>query len=103
MDRESLDTYLGGLESEELIELNTLLTELQTHPGWPRYVELVEIQREKANYQLTARPMRDVQSYAHAGGYIRGLEHSGRFIIEKVSRTTRAVIEALEKQREDGT
>lgn len=103
MDRESLDTYLGGLESEELIELNTLLTEMQTHPGWSRYLELVAVQREKANNQLTARPMRDVQSYAHAGGYIKGLDHAGRQITDKVAAKTRDVIAALESQREDGT
>ncbi len=93
--RESLDTFLGALESEDLIAKDRALRDLEAHPGWAVLTELVELQAQKATGQLVQRPMPNVQSYAHAAGHIQGLTRF-RDIIEKVHDTTRAVVKSLE-------
>jgi hypothetical protein len=109
MERPSLDAHLGGLESEELIELNALLVDLQRHPAWGRYVELVELIADKAiNMVLLGSKMPStVDAYAlktaDLAGYVRGLTEARSGIITKVDAKTKAVIAALERQREERT
>lgn len=108
MERPSLDAHLGGLESEELIELNALLVDLQRHPAWGRYVELVELVADKATYMVLAGNMpATVDAYAlktaDLAGYVRGLTEARSGIIGKVDAKTRKVIAILEREREERT
>lgn len=102
MEKPSLDTYLGALESEELLTMARQLEELQGHPGWAAYVELLRVQAQKANYQLVeGPPMRGVENYANATGYLKGLTHAGSSIIDKVQRKAASLQAALEREREE--
>ena len=108
MERPSLDAYLGGLESEELIELNALLVDLQRHPAWGRYIELVQLMADKSTFQvLNGKMPITVDAYAlktaDLAGYVRGLTEARSGIITKVDAKTRAVVAALEREREDRT
>lgn len=102
MATESLDSYLGAMESDELASLNDLLAELEGHPGWQAFQKLLAVQVEKSTHQLLLRPLRDVQSYAHAAGHIQGVKQAQTAIIDKVRSKTRDVMAVLEAEREDG-
>jgi hypothetical protein len=102
MRQPSLDEHLGTMESEDLARLVDLLTELEQSPGWQAYDKLLSAHIEKASYQWRVRPMKDVQSYAHAAGHINGLEQARSEIIEKVRRKHAEVQAALQHEREEG-
>lgn len=85
------------MESEDLIQADRALHELEGHPGWATLMELVGYQANGMTHRMVHSPMKDVQTYAHASGQIQGLQQFGR-IIEKVHETTRVVVRELERQ-----
>lgn len=95
MEHPSLDAYLGAMESDELASLNDLLGQLEGHPAWAAYQQLLDVCVDKATHQLLGRPQASVERYAHQAGAILGLKQAGSGIIDKVKAKTAAVLAAL--------
>lgn len=94
---DSVDTYLGRLDSEELERLADRLNELVDHPGWADLLTLVEVYRNKVVTQMVARPMTDAVAYAYPAGQIRGMEDF-LSVVAKVNKTRQTVRQALKRE-----
>lgn len=71
----SLYDFLGDLEEDgELQRVADHLASLREHPGWPLLERMVAVQVEKLQTQFESKPMRDVQTYAHGAGVLKGLK-----------------------------
>ena len=71
----SLYDFLGDLEDEaELQRAADALESLREHPGWEILERMIAVQAEKLQVQFEAKPMRDVQTYAHGAGVLKGLK-----------------------------
>ena len=71
---DSIDRYLGRLESEDLERVVDRLNELAGEPGWADLMTLVEVYRNKVISQLVAIPMKEAVAYAYPAGQIKGME-----------------------------
>jgi hypothetical protein len=72
---DSVATYLGKLDSEELERMADEMQDLVEHPGMEHVRTLIEIQKRKILYQLVhGTPARDAVVPAKAGGVVQGLE-----------------------------
>lgn len=91
----SIARHIGAMETEVLMDLAAQLESLQSDPRFVRLDELMAIEREQLRRRMEARPMDNVQSYAHANGVIRGLRLPTT-VIEDVLETARRVRAALE-------
>lgn len=96
---DSVETYLGKLETEELERVADRLLELTEMPGWADLETLAGVYRDKAISQMIVTPSDRATSYAHTSGRILGVE---RFmgLAEKVAETRRRVRVALENGRQ---
>lgn len=90
---DSVDTYLGNLETEELERVADRLLELTDEPGWVDLVRLAEVHRNKAVSQMVLRPMAHVD-YAFSSGAILGME-SFLGLVKKVDAKRYQVRERL--------
>ncbi len=70
----SLYDFLGDLEDESALQRAAdALEDLRAHPGWEIYEQMIGVQVEKLRVQIEGKPLRDVQTYAHGGGVLKGL------------------------------
>lgn len=91
----SIARHIAGLESEELMRVANALEDLQRSAGWAVLQELVGIEKGRIRRTIEARALDNVQTYAHAGGAILGMNLPDR-IITDVLETAAEVRAALE-------
>lgn len=98
----SLYDFLGDLEDEgELQRAADHLTALREHPGFALLERMVAVQTGKLQVQFEAKPMRDVQTYAHGAGVLKGLK-SVLGMVDKAIDAAVAERKRLEEKEQGG-
>jgi hypothetical protein len=95
---DSVEQYLGSLESEDLERVADQIRDLVEHPGWAHLIKLAEVYERKAVSQMLVLPKHDAAEYAHAAGRILGVR---RFMgLESKVRNKRELVRRAIAARE---
>lgn len=93
----AVDETLGAMAPEDLVRVGGLLEALLEDEAFQFVVRLVGVDVAKREYQLTARPLGNVQEYAHVAGEIRG-RRAALAVVGQVIQKAQRVREALERE-----
>lgn len=91
----SIARHIRSLETEELMRVANALEDLERSAGWLVLQELVGIETGRLRRTIEHKALDNVQTYAHAGGAIRGMNLPAAIIhdVLELAREVRAALE----------